>query len=452
MTEVLVGGVYPKAGEMQGYQEWSVRNSRGWSHSYSRSMGLRKTQEDEIEIVWSGGVHLFCVFDGHSGGDCSKALKAGFARGLCDKLAGVSFASRAQVEQIIRSEVSAFDRKFLAEMKAKGNKGDGSTLNLIALKGDKLVCANVGDSRAVLVRAGRAVPLSVDHKPEVDEERKRIEAKGGWVTRNNTRNYRVNGVLAISRTIGDLPLKEKGVLSCEPGFVHRDLTPGDQFAVVGTDGLWDCMTADHSARLTNKITGKDAAKVLVSEALSRGSTDNTTCIVVDLRSSFSDDCPPQGPGRSAKAKEWPCPVSKKVVGEAGVEFAGTLSKRKSCGIFDTGTWQQRWFMLKICSQTLDLDASVNPSYNVVHFVIDYADKEGGVGRRPRVLDPTYGAKRERELDQQEERRYTLSVMEGTNREILLLATGSEHSCDEWVSNFNAFFRMGPSPGPAHPSV
>ena len=58
--------------------------------------------------------------------------------------------------------------------------------------------ANIGDSRAVLSRGGQVVPLSFDHKPDLTEERNRIEKAGGFV-----KEGRVNGTLSLSRSFGD---------------------------------------------------------------------------------------------------------------------------------------------------------------------------------------------------------------------------------------------------------
>ena len=66
--------------------------------------------------------------------------------------------------------------------------------------------ANVGDSRAVFGNdSGLAVPMSYDHKPCQLKEKKRIQEAGGFVAMNGV--WRVMGVLATSRALGDYPLK-----------------------------------------------------------------------------------------------------------------------------------------------------------------------------------------------------------------------------------------------------
>ena len=66
------------------------------------------------------------------------------------------------------------------------------------LTSSEIYCANAGDSRAVLCRNGKAIPLSIDHKPTLPGEKKRIERAKSIV-----HNKRVNGILALSRAIGD---------------------------------------------------------------------------------------------------------------------------------------------------------------------------------------------------------------------------------------------------------
>lgn len=59
----------------------------------------------------------------------------------------------------------------------------GCTANVVLFdeKNSRLIIANAGDSRAVLARAGEAVPLSYDHKPENPIERARIEKAGSVI-------------------------------------------------------------------------------------------------------------------------------------------------------------------------------------------------------------------------------------------------------------------------------
>ncbi|KAG5455129.1 putative protein phosphatase [Clonorchis sinensis] len=111
----------------------------------------------------------------------------------------------------------------------------------------KLFVANAGDSRAVLCRGTVAVDLSVDHKPEDEDEKSRITAAGGTVTRDG----RVNGGLNLSRALGDhsykqvqgLPLAAQ-MITPSPDVTQFDLIPGsDQFLVIACDGVWNSMTS-----------------------------------------------------------------------------------------------------------------------------------------------------------------------------------------------------------------
>ena len=74
----------------------------------------------------------------------------------------------------------------------------------------EIYCANSGDSRCVLSSNGKAIELSVDHKPDLPTEKERIERAGGFVEDN-----RVKGVLNLSRSLGDLEYKQDRDLSIE---------------------------------------------------------------------------------------------------------------------------------------------------------------------------------------------------------------------------------------------
>ena len=97
----------------------------------------------------------------------------------------------------------------LQEMEA-GQDQSGSTSVMTLITPSHLICANTGDSRAVLCREGKAIELSHDHKPYNQGEKERIEAAGSTVKFN-----RVNGDLAVSRALGDYVYKRCGA-AAEP--------------------------------------------------------------------------------------------------------------------------------------------------------------------------------------------------------------------------------------------
>ena len=68
--------------------------------------------------------------------------------------------------------------------------------------GNMLYCINVGDSRAVLCRKGRAINLSFDHKATSKKEQKLVKQRGGYMLAG-----RVLGKLAITRAFGDFEMK-----------------------------------------------------------------------------------------------------------------------------------------------------------------------------------------------------------------------------------------------------
>ncbi len=65
------------------------------------------------------------------------------------------------------------------------------------------IFVHLGDCRAFLVRGGNIVHITEDHKPDMDAEKARIEAAGGFVARG-----RVCNCLAVSRAFGDHLFKE----------------------------------------------------------------------------------------------------------------------------------------------------------------------------------------------------------------------------------------------------
>ncbi|KAI3815657.1 hypothetical protein L1987_15335 [Smallanthus sonchifolius] len=156
-------------------------------------------------------------------------------------------------------------------------RDDGSTASTAVLVGNHLYVANVGDSRTVISKAGKAIPLSEDHKPNRSNERKRIENAGGVVMWVGT--WRVGGVLAMSRAFGNHMLKQFVV--AEPEIQEQELDEEFELLILPSDGLWDVVPNEDSVSLALlEEEPESAARKLIETAFSRGSADNITCIVV----------------------------------------------------------------------------------------------------------------------------------------------------------------------------
>jgi len=93
-----------------------------------------------------------------------------------------------------------------------------------------LYCANAGDARGVLCRRGKAVRLTYDHKGSDRQEAKRITDAGGFVL-----SGRVNGVLAVTRSLGDSSMKEYVVGA--PYTTETELCDEDEFLILACDGV-----------------------------------------------------------------------------------------------------------------------------------------------------------------------------------------------------------------------
>jgi protein phosphatase PTC1 len=94
-----------------------------------------------------------------------------------------------------------------------------------------LYTANVGDARIILCRMGRALRLSYDHKGSDESEGRRIANAGGLILNN-----RVNGVLAVTRALGDSYMKD--LVTGHPYTTETVIQPDqDEFLILACDGV-----------------------------------------------------------------------------------------------------------------------------------------------------------------------------------------------------------------------
>jgi len=260
------------------------RSVRGVSECEEMNPECRTSMEDaHVALDGFGGVEdqgLFCVFDGHGGRGVVDYLASRFHENLLVEL-NHEPGSRS-IEECLTSSYLVTD----VESSRKGLSVSGSTaVTCLIRKEEKekriLYCANIGDSRAVLSRNGKAERLSFDHKASDPSEMKRIEDGGGFVLRK-----RVLGILSVSRSFGDHAMKK--FVIARPYTSRTELTDSDDFLIIACDGLWDTMTDQEAVDLVRNAsskedtTEKELAPLLVKESLERGSTDNITALVILL--------------------------------------------------------------------------------------------------------------------------------------------------------------------------
>jgi serine/threonine protein phosphatase PrpC len=260
-----------------------------------------------IENFDGRNINLYCVLDGHG-----------------EHGHHVSRRCREMLPQFIKTANQDMKRAFfLMQTDLLSTTGfdancSGATCVLVSLQNRRLTIGNCGDSRAILCTRNMttgslmAHPLSIDHKPDRPEERKRIITCGGrlgcrqvlindrgmaiptgpcrvWYT------YRGDSMgLAMSRSLGDLVVHNVGV-SAEPEIIEHTLENHDEFVIIATDGVWDVVDNSQAIQLVSSISCKgptwntlEASSLLTKFARSRWTklsltADDITCVVVKLR-------------------------------------------------------------------------------------------------------------------------------------------------------------------------
>ncbi|KAL5572559.1 hypothetical protein UlMin_022156 [Ulmus minor] len=304
------------------------RHNKGVSWGFTSVIGRRKEMEDAVAVIPGfisrtcdqvGGctapgsttsgeispVHFFGVYDGHGGSQvakfCAKRMHEVIAEEWARDTIG-DYEWQRRWETALSIGFERTDNEVMTETVAP--EMVGSTAVVVVLSGCQIITSNCGDSRAVLCRGTQTIPLTVDQKPDREDELMRIEGEGGKVI--NWNGARVFGVLAMSRAIGDQYLRPWIIPVPEITFMTR--SEEDECLILASDGLWDVMTNDevgevarHLLRrrrrsmINNSTTGTSSATDEISPAqfvadnlteiaIGRNSSDNISIIVVDLKS------------------------------------------------------------------------------------------------------------------------------------------------------------------------
>ncbi|XP_073696766.1 protein phosphatase 1F [Garra rufa] len=221
----------------------------------------------------------YAVFDGHGGVDAATYAASHLHIFL------------SQQEALKSDPATAFKSTFLQtddmfKIKAKRERlRSGSTGVAVLLTSDRLTVSWLGDSQAMLVRQGEPVTLMDPHKPEREDEKKRIEDLGGCIAFMGC--WRVNGTYAVSRAIGDFD--QKPYVSNKADCSSIQLDGHEDYVLLACDGFFDVVRPGDVPGLVLEAlretggSGDEVAQSLVAHAKAAGSSDNITVLLVFLK-------------------------------------------------------------------------------------------------------------------------------------------------------------------------
>lgn len=287
---------------------------------------MRNYNEDRVSVVvnikpkkgydpnsWPK-LSYFSIFDGHGGSQCSDFLKNNLHRFI--------FQSKyfpLDIPKAIKLGCKkAEDEFFILNSKIKDKSG---SCGLVAIfSNNKVFIGNVGDCRIIVSeKKGKYIfPLSEDHKPNSDKEKKRIVSNNGTVSQTQLSNNIVNpdlpyrvypGGLSVSRAFGDFYAKDvrfggnpKVLIYTPDVFLYKINDMRTDFFFLGCDGIFDNLTNEEINRSiwndirdfknNNMFNNFEKCEKIVNNviklAIKKYSCDNLTCIFVPLNQKIFD--------------------------------------------------------------------------------------------------------------------------------------------------------------------
>ena len=172
----------------------------------------------------------------------------------------------------------------------------GTTANIMLIKNNVIYIANVGDSLSVMYKDKKAFNLNREHQIVIESEKDRVIKSGATV-----QGYRINGMLNLTRAIGDLRFKknkslkryEQSVIAV-PDITRIDNIDNIDFIIMACDGVWDCvkrqLLCEFMEKEINENPEADLSEILkkifdkcISPVLGIIlGTDNMSCIIIQF--------------------------------------------------------------------------------------------------------------------------------------------------------------------------
>ena len=275
--------------------------------------GFTKVNQDSFLVLQNEynlkDFNVFSVMDGHGvNGHLVSRFTTKYFTNFFKKNKKMNASNSSEDQLFYRLKKNEYDvlkRVFRHAERDLEKGGDidanfsGTTCVMVFQVGDRIICANVGDSRAIIVKGDKAIPLSIDQKPDDPEESKRIKENGGEISQyeedgEKSGPFRVwkKGEaypgIAMSRSIGDFIASKLGVIP-EPKFLEEKIDKDTKFIVVASDGVWEFLDNDTVKNMVMPYYEKKdpigACKELIKKSTEFWNqedivVDDITCIVV----------------------------------------------------------------------------------------------------------------------------------------------------------------------------
>ena len=265
--------------------------------------GIVKTNQDSYfikENFLKNNNYLLGVCDGH--GEKGEIISRYVSNKLPEYIKDLNNDNIMNIFKKINNEI--YNNKNIE------SNMSGTTVISLILTTEKMICINLGDSRAALFKNEDGIyyckNLSRDHKPNEPDENKRIINNNGRIKKcydEDLKKYlgpdrvwlknKEEPGLAMSRSIGDKIAHTVGVTD-EPEFKNYDYDGTEKFIIIASDGIWEYLHGDDCIKIIRPFyeENKDvegAALALVKEAFRKWkkkevAIDDITAIVL-----FFDD-------------------------------------------------------------------------------------------------------------------------------------------------------------------
>ena len=258
--------------------EYYINNSNSvleYAYKEDPNIKFRNYMEDKGKTIDNFNNNpnsiLFCLFDGHGGVQVSKYLQENFP----------IFFKKILPNEYLELKIIDLFPEIDNKLKENNFYQVGSTACIIYITKENnkkfLYCANIGDTRCIILRNNSFERLSYDDRASDDNEYNRIVNNGGIVFAG-----RVYGQLMLSRAFGDWELKNYGVISV-PHVKRIEICENDKFIVVGSDGIWDVLSDNDVYNMSLQFrNSKDFCDHIIKSAIEKGTMDNISCFVIKL--------------------------------------------------------------------------------------------------------------------------------------------------------------------------